>query len=69
MTHLANKPKPPDRREHKNAVRTIIAIAMLLALGVVLYEIRGTSPDTHASSATPIISRDVANNTHIPKDL
>jgi hypothetical protein len=69
MAHLENKPKPPDRREHKKAVKTIIGIAMLVALGVALYEIRGTSPDTRASSATPIISRDVANNTRLPKDL
>jgi hypothetical protein len=69
MAHLENKPKPPDRREHKKSVRTIIGIAILLALGVVLYELRGPSPDTRTSSATPIISWDVANNTHLPKDL
>jgi hypothetical protein len=69
MAHIENKPKPPDQREHKKSVRTIIGIAIVLALGVVLYEIRGTSPDTQASSAAPTISRDVANNTHVPKDL
>jgi hypothetical protein len=36
MAHIENKPKPPDWREHKKSVRTIIAAAILLALGVVL---------------------------------
>ena len=68
MAHMENKPKPPDR-EHRKSVRTIIAIAIVLVLGVVLYEIRGASPDIQASPATPMISPDVANNTRVPRDL
>jgi hypothetical protein len=69
MARIENKPNPPDWREHQKSVRTIIAVAILLALGVVLYEIMGPSPDTHASSAPPMISREAANNTHVPKGL
>jgi hypothetical protein len=69
VADITNKPKPPNPREHKKSVRTIVAVAILLTLGVVLYEVRGTPPDTQASSATPVISRDLANDTHVPKGL
>jgi hypothetical protein len=34
----------------------------MIVVGVVLYQVSGKSTDTNSSSATPAISRDVANN-------
>ena len=42
--------------------KAVIALAIMIVLGVVLYQISGSSTDTNTSSATPAISRDVANN-------
>jgi hypothetical protein len=39
-----------------------IALAIMIVVGVVLYQVSGKSTDTNSSSAPPAISRDVANN-------
>lgn len=42
--------------------KAVIGLAIMIVLGVVLYQVGGKAPDQNASSATPTISRDVANN-------
>jgi hypothetical protein len=58
-------------REHQpnKSFKAVIGVGILLVLSIVLYEIKSTLPDTHASSTAPTISRDVANDTHMPKEL
>jgi len=42
--------------------KAAIGLAIMIVLGVVLYQFSGTSGDTNTSSATPTVSQDVANN-------
>ena len=69
-----DQPRVVSHREfgaqrHHRSLKTAIGVAILLALGVVLYEIKSTAPDTHASSSNHTVPRDVANNTRMPKGL
>lgn len=42
--------------------KAVIGLAIVLVIGVVLYQVGGKPTDTDTSSAPPPISRDVANN-------
>jgi hypothetical protein len=42
-------------------IKTVIGLAIMIVLGVVLYQVSNHA-DQNASSSTPTISRDVANN-------
>ena len=45
-----------------SATKAVIGLAIMIVIGVVLYQVGGKPTDTDSSSATPTISRDVANN-------
>jgi hypothetical protein len=68
MARIEERPKPVDKREHDKSIKTIIGVAVALALGAaVLYEIK--RPNTHAASDQPTMSQKAADSTHMPERL
>jgi hypothetical protein len=68
MARIEDRPKPVDKREHDKSIKTIIGVAVALALGAaVLYEIK--RPNTHAASDRPTMSQKAADSTHMPERL
>jgi len=42
--------------------KAVIGLAIMIVIGIVLYQVSGSSPDTNTASTTPTISRDVADS-------
>lgn len=63
-----NEPKATDSYGELGAglepspTKAAIGLAVMLVLGVVLYQVSKTNDDTQTSSVTPSVAQDVANN-------